>query len=202
MMAGLCRPPPVTSTRAGGDRPGCGRCRVCRERRQRGRRIFRRQRFDHAPGRAQNPAGPTISAPGGRRNACASKVFSVGRMRRAGEADSLPSRSIGSPKWRMAEIVEQRVAGAGVAGQDLVLLADPGQVRYAANVQHGQRALQAGRPAPGGRAARRARPGRLRRHRHCGNPRLPAGRFHARANPRRRSARCGAHAGRCRIVWP
>ena len=119
-------------------------------------------------------------------------------------AANLPSRIEGLVHGAVHEIVEQRVARPGVAGDQRLVAVDIGDVGDAADIDDDDRpfALQRLRRAPGDRPARTARPARRPRRRRRGNraSRGYGSPWPAPApSPICTVSRC---SGRCSTVWP
>ena len=192
MIAGLCRPPPVTSQRRGGAGKARRGDRGHGERHQCRRAVRGRQRVD-AAGRQR--AGEIQPIERFRRRAREIRMRHQTaehapdrpcRSRPARRRGRTPGRYAASPNRPAARCrVRYRTRSARV-------LADPGDVGDAADIQHRQRARQIARQRRVvDRGQRRALPAR----RHIGRAEIVGDRQAGCAGQprrRRRSARCGA----------
>ena len=203
MIAGLCRPPPVTSQRRGGAGSGAQRDRPA----VKATSVAAPSAGDSAsrPLAASAAAKSSRSSDFGAGRAkygWPSSAASTGRIRTRRRGPAAPSRSKRAAGVARHPVVQRAVAGAGVERDQCV--ARPTRSRSHSPPRRGSAppAASADR-APGrhGTRGRAAPPARPPRRRPSGNPTPPARRSARQVPARCRSAR-SAGSGWCRMVWP
>ena len=193
MIAGLCRPPPVTSQRRGGVGKIGGRDRGGGERHQRRRAVGRRQRVEPAAGSAAAKSSRSSDFGAGRaKYGCASNRASTAASTRPDRA-SAPSRSNRSPVCRATQSSSGPLPGP-VSNASRSSRPSRSRSRWRRRRCSAPRPASAGRaPAPRDRsapAARPAPPAATSAERKSHATRMPV--RHASRSRRRRSARSAA----------